>query len=106
MWYDETIYFYGESGTKYSFFVCSKNDEFESGAAVYIFLKKTGDEYIPLYIGQSENIGDRFEAHEKKKCAERHGWTHTAFHPEFKRLNRLQIETDLRHKHQTPCNRQ
>lgn len=104
--YEKTEHFYGKSGKAYLFRIFHKDVEFESGAAVYIFLKKTGEEYIPLYIGQTQNIGDRFEGHDRKKCAARYGWTHIALHQEISHAARLQKETDLRHKYQTPCNRQ
>lgn len=63
-------------GYKYKFGLFSKDTQFNNVSAIYIFVKLQKGEYIPLYIGQSTELGTRLSNHEKKAELARAGFTH------------------------------
>ncbi len=102
---------YGKSGKAYSFSLHTKDSKFKEVGAVYIFIKEEVNRfrrrrYIPLYIGETKNLRNRINDHEKWPCVNKHGCTHIAIMPVPREKDRLYIETDLRHAHSTVCNAQ
>lgn len=106
-----TIMFTGKSGKKYTFNTYSENTKFPDIGAVYIFTKRYQNasgtySQIPLYIGESEELGTRIENHEKWPCVMRQGCTHISVMPVSDGRKRLNIETDLIQGYQPVCNKQ
>lgn len=63
--------------------------------------------FDPLYIGETGDGQDRVAGHEKLEPALQLGATHVHVHLLAEtRYQRLAIETDLRHRHPTPLNKQ
>jgi hypothetical protein len=105
------VLFTGESGEDYFFEIYPKGTTFKNIGAVYIFIKKILNSsgkpsYEPLYIGESSELGERIKNHNKEKCVEKNGYTHICILPIEEEKHRLEIESDLIHKCNTPCNKQ
>lgn len=108
--YDYEMEVKGERGKTYTFRVYNKDTQFRNIGAVYIFVKlvsrKDNISSRALYIGETENLCERIENHEKWECVLKHGCTHICVMAVKDREERLAIETDLRHKYETYCNNQ
>ncbi|WP_165177537.1 hypothetical protein [Desulfovibrio sp. ZJ369] len=106
-----TAIFYGESGDGYQFNIYKSDTNFRNISAVYIFCKATIDNDLnlmlaPLYIGETDELGDRIAKHEKLECVIFEGCTHICIKAVSGRKTRLEVEKDLRHNYPTPCNDQ
>jgi hypothetical protein len=106
-----TLNFKGESGSNYTFDVCTFDTIFPNASGVYVFAKLRFNDQVlehitPLYIGESSDIGDRIANHEKWPCVEKHGCTHICVMMLSGQRSREKAETDLRHNYDTPCNDQ
>ena len=62
----------------------------------YIFAKETSpNKWAPQYIGQTSNLKQRLEDHEKETCARRNSATHIHVHLNSTEIARLSEEKDL-----------
>lgn len=105
--YIEIITAQGASNNSYRFEVYPHNTTFNDIGAVYIFAKKNGSQYEPLYIGESGELGKRIANHEKMPRALAHGCNCICVHQEPNYQTRLDKETDLRRAYpNTVCNDQ
>ena len=68
-----TVTFTGASGEKYNFTAYTTDTVFIAAGAVYIFTKLENQSYIPLYIGQTDNLAERIPNHEKWSCVIQYG---------------------------------
>jgi hypothetical protein len=104
------VTFKGISGKEYSFVAYSLDTEFKVIGAVYIFTKRTVKDgkgsHKELYIGQTDNISERFEQHEKWPCITREGVNCICIHVEESKDKRFEKETGLRNNYDAPCNKQ
>lgn len=102
--------FKGESGTFYRFEAHDLRASFRDVGGVYIFARKmpssTGGPvfFLPLYIGQTAELGKRIRGHEKWPCVELAGCTSICVMPVADETRRLEIEADLLAAYVTPCN--
>jgi len=102
-----TINWSGKSGTNYKYWIYEIGNKFKEEAGNYIFAKETKPGYWkPVYIGQTVNLDERLENHEKETCAKRNGATHIHAHLNSKKEDRLSEEKDLIQKWQPTCNEQ
>lgn len=106
-----TAFFYGESGNEYQFDIYSSDTNFRNIGAIYIFCKISVDKdlnlmIVPLYIGETGELGKRIDNHEKWECVIFEGCTHICVKTISGRKARLEMEKDLRHNYSTPCNDQ
>jgi len=98
----------GASGKVYHYWVYSINEfSFKAEPGNYIFTRETKqDTYTPLYIGQTADLSERFDAHPKMSCAKLFGATHVHAHKSSaKAAERSAEETDLIQKWHPICNR-
>ena len=71
----------------------------------YIFAKETSPKnWVPVYIGQTGDLSERFDNHHKMDCAKRNGATHIHAHTTKSKAARLDEETDLVRKWDPVCN--
>lgn len=98
----------GLSGLKYTYHVHSIGTSFKREPGNYIFAKVVNGAWSPVYIGQSDCLGERCNpSHHKWDAAIRHGATHIHAHLNTSGASaRLNEETDLRSRFKTPCNDQ
>lgn len=104
----DEIYWPGQSGKKYLYGVYEIETSFKDVPGNYIYAKKNNSgNWTPLYIGQTENLGQRLEDHEEESCAKRYGATHVHVHGnEGGESARRAEEKNLILKWQPPCNDQ
>lgn len=80
------------------------------GGVVYVVLTHNGLYWYYLYVGQTGDLAERFDKHEKWNSWLRHqknGELHFSFLPIPNRVKRLNVETELRNKLSgLPCNLQ
>jgi hypothetical protein len=100
------ILWQGKSGREYEYGTYPIGTSFKQVRGNYIFSKKTSSGYwVPLYIGQTKNLDQRLENHEKEACAESNGATHIHVHINTEdEKARLDEEQDLILRWQPPCN--
>jgi len=72
----------GKSGQNYIYYVSALPPNFnESQPGNYIFAKKNSENrWVPIYIGETSDLGERFEDHHKMSCIKRKGATHIHAH--------------------------
>ncbi|MVS99257.1 hypothetical protein [Devosia marina] len=112
-----TINWYGQSGRH---FLCELYElawtEFNPVSAVYILsrvstlLPNGGSQHTALYVGETESLVDRLNSgtvnHDGLKRALKAGATHVGIYRIDDPVQRVAIETDLRHSLDPICNRQ
>ena len=103
--------FTGVSSRKYSFTAYTLDTSFKNVGAVYIFTeRRVGSDgngrHTLLYIGETSELADRLDNHEKWPCVQRHGCNCICVHADEDEDSRLEKVTDLRHGNKTPCNDQ
>lgn len=102
---EEEVAVNGKSGSSYKFGVYSRNNRWNPVAGVYLVLKKgNAGRYAPVYVGETDNLGDRFQCHHKQPCFDHHGWTHLGFLKEIDVRRRLVIERDILKNFPWVCN--
>ena len=76
-----TINWVGNSGKKYQYWIYKIGMSFTSAPANYVFARKTEQEkFSAIYIGQTSDISERFDNHEKMPCITRNKATHVCVH--------------------------
>ena len=97
----------GASGKTYKYYVYPFGHALLAEAGNYIFAKNAGNQWVPLYIGETDNLDSRVSTHEKRDCVRQNGVTHIHAHlTPGNRSIRLAEETDIRGNYNTPCNDQ
>jgi hypothetical protein len=101
-----TIDWKGRSGSTYHYWIYRFWPNLKASPGNYIFARQTQPGYwLPVYIGQSGNLAERFDQHHKIEAARRQGATHIHVH-----LNsggeqaRRDEEADLIAAWRPPCN--
>lgn len=96
----------GSSGREYEFDVYPWGQKFNPVGGVYLVLKKSSlqPNYAVLYVGQTGDLNERFDAHHKKQCFDRNAKTHIGVRGENVEQVRLGIERDLLGNYKTACN--
>lgn len=103
-----TLTLTGQSGTEYPFNVYSLDSYFGEVSAVYVVTKRymKGDNYSHtiIYIGQTDNLKERFDNHHKQVCFDENDANTLCVHQELSEKTRLTIETDLIEAYSPSCN--
>ena len=105
---EQTILWSGASGRQYKYWTYPINTEFKECPANYIFAKEVSPgRWMPVYIGETENLKQRMTNHERKPCALRNGATHLHAHTSSDDVDiRRAEESDLIQKWDPVCNRE
>lgn len=103
-----TIMWSGQSEKEYKYWIYPIGTSFKEESGNYIFAKETTPgRWTPCYIGQTTNLDQRLDSHEKEACAKRHGATHIHAHlTPGGETTREAEEKDLIRKWSPPCNEQ
>ena len=104
---EQAVMWMGESGTQYKYLITAIGACFKKEAANYIFAREVPpDKWIPIYIGETANLGERIPNHEKLSCALQNGATHLHAHmnPEGDEARKSE-EMDLIQRWAPVCNR-
>jgi predicted GIY-YIG superfamily endonuclease len=96
----------GKSGKEYKYWIYTIGTTFtDKKGANYIFAKETTKgSYKPIYIGQTDDLSERFDNHHKMPCIKRNGATHIHVHINTDESSRLKEESDLIEKWNPICN--
>jgi excinuclease UvrABC nuclease subunit len=90
----------GASGTKHTFTIYPLSTTFSAVGGVYLILKQN----TVLYVGQTGDLSERFDAHHKASCWRRNQADRIAVMGVSTEKQRLQIEADLVKSHNPVCN--
>lgn len=94
----------GASGKTYEFMVYPWGQAFKPVGGVYLVLKKKIGSYEILYVGQTGDFSERFDAHHKQQCFDRNARTHIGVRVANAEQERLAIERDILGHYKTACN--
>ena len=102
----ETILWKGDSGKEYKYWLYDLDATHDAVPANYIFVKETKTNYYaPIYIGETEDISERFDYHHKIDCIKRNGATHIHAHKSSSdKETRCEEESDLIQRWTPICN--
>lgn len=102
------IFWEGESGKTYRYEIYGIGTSFKDMPGNYIFTKKANfNQWLPVYIGETDSLKNRLPNHEKLPCVERNGGTH--IHVHFSSSDeeiRCSEEVDLINKWNPSCNKE
>lgn len=100
------ITFVGKSGTKYDFKYYDFSGEWNNVAGIYVVGKydKTANQISPLYVGETDNLQERFSNHHKQDCFDKNKANVLCWLGEKVSKTRLTIETDLIESLKPSCN--
>ena len=102
----QTIKWVGQLGEEYTYWAYEIGTTFSKAPANYIFAKATKPEtLLAIYIGETEDISERFDYHHKIDCIRRNGATHICTHKssDDKKV-RYEEESDLIANYHPVCN--
>lgn len=104
-----TLTLTGASGTKYAFNVYPYDTEFKAIGTVYYISKRTEKadgtgSHDKIYIGETGDLVERFDNHNKEPCFFMHSANCISIHQESNENKRLIIEEDLIDAYNPPCN--
>jgi predicted GIY-YIG superfamily endonuclease len=99
----------GKSGQKYTFEVYAFDSSWGEVAVVYLVTKRTkkpdgGGSHAHIYVGQTDNLKERFGSHHKADCFTSHGANCLCVLQESSEERRLAIESDILDGGNWPCN--
>lgn len=98
----------GQSGREYVYWIYPIGTSFKELPGNYVFARESRPGYwVPVYMGQTENLNQRLENHEKEACARRNGATHIHAHTNSAgEASRRAEERDLVTRWKPVCNEQ
>lgn len=100
-----TLSLKGASGRQYEFDVYPLDTEFNSVGAVYAITKRDASRnHTVIYIGQTDDLSERFDNHHKASCFYRHSANCVCIRAENNEETRLAIEKDLIANYNPTCN--
>jgi hypothetical protein len=104
-----TLELTGASGRKYAFLVYPWGTEFKAVGGAYAVTRATpsqagGETHAIIYVGQTGDLSERFDAHHKAACFSRNSANRISVHVEGLEQTRLGIEADLIASYRPPCN--
>lgn len=99
----------GASGASYTFSVYPWGTNFKAIAGVYYVSKREaksdgGGTHTKIYVGQTEDLSERFDNHHRADCFRRHGANCISVHLDDDEDSRLAKESDLINALDPPCN--
>lgn len=102
-----TVIWTGASGKKYTYYVYKLPPNFVAKPGNYIFAKTNSqNQWEAAYIGETENLSERFDNHHAMPCINRNGATHIQAHvTNGGKQARLNEETDLVRNYNPTCNK-
>jgi predicted GIY-YIG superfamily endonuclease len=104
-----TLTLEGKSGKKYDFDIYPIDSDWNEVAVLYVVTKRYksqggGYKHTLIYIGETDNLKERFEGHHKAKCFSRHKANCVCTHADSSERSRTSKESDLLAKKSTKCN--
>ena len=103
---ERSIKWVGHSGKEYTYWIHGIDTGFSTSPANYVFAKTTKPhKLLAIYIGETEDISERFNNHHKVTCIRDNGATHICVHKgsDDKKV-RCEEESDLIANYHPVCN--
>lgn len=102
----KTITWQGQSGKSYKYWVHRLPPNFVAKPGNYIFAREVSpDRFVPVYIGETSDLSERFDNHHKAQCIGRNGATHIHAHVNSGgEMARRSEESDLIARWRPTCN--
>jgi hypothetical protein len=101
------VYWRGLAGTQYKYFYYPLTQSLKAIAGNYIFAKIVNGQWFAVYVGETQDLSTRFDAHHAWECIQKNGVTHIHAHGSSDDAQvRRDEETDLRQYLKPPCNLQ
>ena len=96
----------GWSGKTYSYWIYEIHQPFAQEPGNYVFAEETErGTFTPIYVGQTDDLSERFDNHHKMPCIRQHGATHITAHKSSKtEAVRKAEEDDLIKFYNPVCN--
>ena len=103
---EQTIKWVGQSGKEYTYWIYDIGTSFGKAPANYVFAKFTKpDTLLAIYIGETEDISERFDNHHKMPCIRQNGAAHICVHKSSEdKEERCAEESDLIANYHPVCN--
>lgn len=101
-----TIEWTGASGRTYKHWIYKLPPNFKAEPGNYVFAREVSPgRWAPVYIGETADLSERFDAHHKAECIRRNGATHIHAHLNSKgKAARQAEEADLIARWKPSCN--
>lgn len=96
----------GHSGESYTYYVYEWPTAFRSVPGNYVFCKLVNSEWVPVHVGETEDLANLFDDHPAMACLKKNGATH--IHARANKAGeqaRLAEEADIRRNFEAPCNK-
>ena len=103
----DTVDWTAKSGKTYHYWFAGEmeNPPMKKEPGNYMFVKQEGNGWVPIYIGETNNLDERLTNHPELPCVHRHGGTHLMAHTTSgERSTRTTEEADLIEHWKPPCN--
>ena len=102
----KTITWVGQSGRQYVYEIYPIGTKFSAVPGNYIFAKETQPKsFKAVYIGETQDLSERFDNHHKMRCIQRNNATHIHVHGNSQgQVARREEESDLIPKWLPTCN--
>ena len=102
------IYWKDKSGIRHRFWIYPRGTKFNKPCpGIYVYARETSPhKWIPIYIGQAENVNVRLTDQEQQERVDQHGATHIHVSIIAQEKSRLTIEKDLIQQWNPVCNTQ
>jgi predicted GIY-YIG superfamily endonuclease len=103
---ERTIEWDGISGKTYTYWIYETGYIFANQPGNYVFARETeSGRFKPIYIGQTDDLSERFDNHHKMSCIRRNGATHICAHKSSENEStRRAEELDLIKRWKPTCN--
>lgn len=103
---ESTIDWDGQSGKTYRYWAYKLGSTFGKSPGNYVFAEETkSGGLVPIYIGQTDDLSERFDNHHKMPCIRQNGATHICAHKSSaKEAQRRAEEADLISRWKPVCN--
>ena len=101
-----TIDWPGKPGKTYRYWIHPLPPNFSAVPGNYIFARETEPgKYLPIYVGETGDLSERFDDHHAMPCIKKHSATHIHAHTNNKgQAARRAEEADIIAQWNPPCN--
>jgi hypothetical protein len=102
------MYWKDKSGREHRFWIYRRGTRFnEPCPGIYIYARETSPhKWVPIYIGQTQNVNVRLTKREQRECVDKHGATNIHVSIVTSEKSRVAIAKDLIEQWKPLCNRQ
>jgi len=104
---EPTVSWKGKSGVSHTYWVYPIGTTFSKAPGNYIFTKRDASaNHTAIYVGQTGDLNERFDSHERMPCITKNGATHICVHKSSEsEKKRCAEESDLIANYKPICNR-